>query len=511
MKKLPIGIQTFREIIEKDYLYIDKTKEAYELVTNYKYAFLSRPRRFGKSLFLSTIKEIFEGNKELFKELYIYDKWNWEDKYPVIKISFSGDLKTPNGVKNVILHNLKDNQENLGIECDIVEQYDSCFRELIKRSYQKYNKKVVILIDEYDKAILDNLENIEIAEQNRDILRAFYGIIKDSDQYIRFTFLTGISKFSKANIFSGLNNLRDISLLPKFGTICGYKQHDIETTFKPYLKDVNLRELKRWYNGYNFLSDSVYNPFNILLFIDSDCKFRNYWFNTGTPNFLMKLFKKGEYSLYEFENIEVGEELLDSFDLENLSLESVMFQSGYLTIKEIEEFGDNYLYHLYYPNLEVKKSFNDYILSNYFIQRSKKSKIQMALYKLMAKSDLNGLKDTLISLFASIAYNNFTKNDIENYEGFYASVIYAYFIGAGFEKVIAEDITNHGRIDLSVVMGNKIFIFEFKVDNKGALKQIKDKNYQQKYMDKYNEVYIIGVEFDSEQRNIVGYEWKNIK
>jgi len=510
MKNLPIGIQTFRKIIEKDYLYIDKTKEAYELVTNYQYAFLSRPRRFGKSLLISTIKEIFEGNKELFKGLYIYDKWDWEDKYPVIKISFSGDLKTPDGLKRILLHNLKENQKHLDIVCDNINEYDVCFADLISYSYQKYNKKVVILIDEYDKAILDNLDNLEVAEQNRDILRAFYSIMKDSDKYIQFVFLTGVSKFSRASIFSGLNMLEDISLTPRFGNICGYTQNDIETIFQPYLIDVDLDRLKLWYDGYNFLKDKLYNPFNILLFIKNENRFNNYWFKTGTPNFLMQLFKKERYTLYEFENIEVGEELLDSFDLENLSLESVMFQSGYLTIKEIEEFGDNYLYHLHYPNLEVKKSFNDYILSNYFVQRNKKSKIQMALYKLMAKSDLNGLKDTLTSLFASIAYNNFTKNDIEDYEGFYASVIYAYFIGAGFEKVIAEDITNHGRIDLSVFMGDKVFIFEFKVDNKEALKQIKEKNYQQKYMDRYNEIYIIGVEFDSEQRNIVGYEWEKI-
>ncbi len=283
MKKLPIGISTFSQIIKEDYLYIDKTEEAYELITNYKYSFLSRPRRFGKSLLVSTIEEIFEGNKRLFKGLYIYDKWNWEDKYPVIKISFSGDLRTPNKLKNRINDILIQNQERLEIECKKIEEYDSCFEELIKNSYYKYNKKVVILIDEYDKAILDNLDQMKIAHENREILKSLYGIIKENDRYIRFAFLTGVSKFSKASIFSGLNNLRDISLLPKFGEICGYTQKNIENEFLPYLKGVDLEELKKWYNGYNFLKNRVYNPFDILLFIDSGYMFKNYWFETGTP------------------------------------------------------------------------------------------------------------------------------------------------------------------------------------------------------------------------------------
>ncbi|HHB94387.1 MAG TPA: hypothetical protein ENK88_04500 [Campylobacterales bacterium] len=511
LKKLPIGIQTFSEIREKEYIYIDKTQEAYNLIDNYKYAFLSRPRRFGKSLFLSTIKEIFEGNQTLFEGLDIYNKWDWEDKYPVIKIDFSGDLRSSKNLENRIHDILISNQKNLKVECEKIEAYDSCFEELIKKTYQKYNKPVVVLIDEYDKAILDNLDQIEIANANRETLRAFYSILKGCDKYIRFVLLTGVSKFSRASIFSGLNMLEDISLTPKFGNICGYTQNNIETIFKPYLQGVDLEKLKSWYNGYNFLKDKVYNPFNILLFIKNENRFNNYWFKTGTPNFLIQLLKEGKYNLAEFEDIEVGEELLDSFDLENLSLETVMFQSGYLTIKEIEEFGDNCIYHLHYPNLEVKKSFNDYILTNYFIQKGKKTKVQIALYKLMAKSDLEGLKDTLISLFASIAYNNFSKNYIKNYEGFYASVIYAYFVGAGFENVISEDITNHGRIDLSIFIGNKIYIFEFKVDTKGALEQIKEKNYYQKYLSSYNEIYIVGIEFDSVLRNIVGYNWKRVK
>ena len=510
LKKLPIGIQTFKKIRDpkENYIYIDKTKEALDLIENGTYYFLSRPRRFGKSLFLDTLKDIFEGKKELFKGLYIYDKWDWDDRYPVIKFGWSGDLRSKSSIELRAFDFLKENQRRLGIECEEKRHLSSCFNELIYESYKKYNKKVVILIDEYDKPILDNLDQLEVAKEAREILRGLYSVMKENDQYIKFVFLTGVSKFSKASIFSGLNNLRDISLLPRYGTICGYTQNDIETDFKELLEGVNLDELQKWYNGYNFLSDRVYNPFDILLFIDSEHKFKNYWFKTGTPSFLIKLFKEQPHNLATFENLLVGEELLESFDIENLSLETVMFQSGYLTIKDMERLGDDQFYYLGFPNIEVKKSFNDYILSAYFVQASKKARVQFDLYKAMQRRDVEVIETIFKSLLASIAYNNFTNNKIENYEGFYASVIYAYFAGAGFERVVAEDVTNDGRIDLSVFIDDMLYIFEFKVNQKGALAQIKEKNYPQKYQTKFSDIFIVGVEFDSTSRNVVNYEWE---
>jgi len=510
LKKLPISISTFSEIIEQNYLYIDKTKEAYELISNHKYTFLSRPRRFGKSLFLDTLKEIFEGNKKLFKGLYIENKWDWQNKYPVIHISFSGDMRTPNGLKDTILGILKSNQENLKIKCDDTTNYTNCFRELIKNTSNKYQKPIVILIDEYDKAILDNFDQIEIAEENREILRAFYGVMKDNDRYIKFVFLTGVSKFAKANIFSGLNNLRDISLLPRFGTICGYTQKDIENSFLPYLNGVDLEKLKEWYNGYNFLNDKVYNPFDILLFIDSDCLFDNYWFNTGTPSFLIKLFQAGHYNLANFENLRVEKEILNAFDINRLNLETIMFQSGYLTIKEQVLKRNRIEYILTYPNYETKMSFNDYLISYFVENPQKKTHIKNGLIDTLEIADLESLEQVIKSLFASIAYNNFTNNYIENYEGFYASVFYAYFAGAGFDKIIAEDATSEGRVDLSVFIDNKVYIFEFKVDKKGALEQIKEKKYHEKYISDYSEIYLIGVEFNSKNRNISSYAWDRV-
>ena len=511
MKKLPIGIQTFSKIREEDYLYIDKTKDVLELINTYNYAFLSRPRRFGKSLFVSTLKELFEGNKKLFEGLYVYDKWDWEDTYPVIKIDFNGDLRTSKNLKNRIHDTLINNQENLEVACRKIDEFDSCFEELIQKSYEKYKKPVVILIDEYDKAILDNLDQMEVANENREILRAFYSVMKGSDRYIKFVFLAGVSKFSKASIFSGLNMLEDISLVPKFGNICGYTQNDIETTFEPYLKGVDLEQLKRWYDGYNFLKDNVYNPFNILLFIKNEFLFDNYWFNTGTPNFLLQLFKKENYNLAKFENMRVQKSLIDTFDIENINLETVMFQSGYLTIREMIQRRGRIEYVLSYPNLETKMSFNDYILSYFVPRHSQKNEIRNGLIDILEVADLDNLEQVLKSLFASIAYHNFTNNYIENYEGFYASVIYAYFAGAGFDKIKAEDVTNNGRIDLSVFIDDKVYIFEFKVNQTGALNQIKAKKYHERYLADYNEIYIVGVEFDSGQRNVVGYEWERLK
>ena len=509
MKKLPIGISTFSQIIEGNYLYIDKTQIAYELINHYKHVFLSRPRRFGKSLFIDTLKEIFEGNQSLFKGLYIDNQWDWQQQFPVIKMSFGGN-RTTNELKRSILDMLRDNQKRLGVSCYDQDDYALCFKQIIQETYYKYQTPVVILIDEYDKPILDNLDQMAVAIECREIIKRLYTQIKESDRYIRFAFLTGVSKFSKASVFSGLNNLTDISLMPQYGNICGYTQQDIETTFLPYLKGVNLKQLKQWYNGYNFLQDNVYNPFDILLFIENNHLFDNYWFSTGTPSFLIKLFKRSHYNLANFEHLEIGKELVDSFDIENLSLETVMFQAGYLTIKEVQQIGGNIVYTLGFPNLEVKKSFNDYLLNYYFINSSHKTNIQISLYKQLLAAKLDDLEATFKALFASIAYNNFTNNDIQNYEGFYASVIYAYFAGAGFEHIKAEDVTNTGRIDLSVLIDNKVYIFEFKVDGSNALQQIKEKNYHQKYQSNNKEIYLIGVEFDSKTRSISRFEWEQL-
>ena len=512
MKKLPIGIQTFSEIIEGNYVYIDKTEEAYKLIQEYKYVFLSRPRRFGKSLFLDTLKELFEGNKKLFEGLYIYDKWNWNEKYPVIKISWAGNFQTLKGLKQVAFDVFKTNQESLGVICDNVNDPASCFRDLIHRAYKKYNQKVVILIDEYDKPILDVIENIEQAKINREFIKGLYSIIKDNDAYIKFAFLTGVSKFSKASIFSGLNMLTDISLNPKYGNICGYTQKDIETSFLPYFKDVDLEKVKKWYNGYNFLKDNVYNPFDILQFISNEFVFDNYWFESGTPSFLIKLIKERNYFLPSLTNLILDKKILSSFDIENIDLEVILYQSGYLTINEVRETPfETIEYKLTIPNKEVKISLNDIIIK-YLLNKSDSNREKSSLYLSLLNGNLKEFEETLRSIFASIPYNNYSNNFIQNYEGFYATIVYIYLQSLGLD-IIGEDVTNKGRIDLSVFIEDKIYIIEFKVDAaKGeALKQLKEKNYAEKYLNKSSEIYLVGIEFDSKERNIVNFELEILK
>ena len=505
MKKLPIGIQTFSEIINEDYLYIDKTGIAYSLIDRFKYVFLSRPRRFGKSLFLDTLHNIFEGNRELFRGLLIEDQWNWEVSYPVILISFSGGIDSRETLRKNLFYILKSNQKRLAIHCDEKDDPNQCFAELIERAWEKYHQKVVILIDEYDKPILDNIENIPEALLIRNGMRNFYTKIKENDRYLRFAFLTGVSKFAKVSIFSGLNNLEDISLNPAFGNICGYTQLDLDTTFAPYLEGVDMEKVKRWYNGYNFLGDSVYNPFDILLFIKNHFEFDNYWFETGTPSFLIELIKKNSYFIPRFERLCVNKSLLNSFDIQNLNLETILFQSGYLTIKRQLPLDMGFGYELGFPNMEVRISFNDYLLQS-MTTVSENEPIRRELLALLRSGDVASLEPVIKRLFASIAYNNYTNNDIARYEGFYASVLYAYF-SSMVVGIIAEDASNMGRIDLTLVVGGRTFLFEFKVTDGEPLEQIKRMKYYEKYE---GERYLIGIVFDPKARNVSKFEWEMV-
>ncbi len=510
MKKLPIGIQTFDKMRSDDYVYVDKTDIAFNIINSYTYVFLSRPRRFGKSLFLDTLKNIFEGNKDLFKGLYIYNKWDWDTKYPVIKISWSGTLQSEKDIISRTRAILQENQHRLGVSCTDTDYMPNCFAELIAKTYEKYNQKVVVLIDEYDKPILDNLDNLEMAKWMRVYLKGFYSIIKDSDRFLRFAFLTGVSKFTKTSIFSDLNMLTDISLDGRYGNICGYTQKDLEESFAEYLVDADLEKIKEWYNGYNFLADNLYNPFDILQFFASGRVFKNYWFETGTPSFLIRLLEQNMYFLPQLSNLKMGEQIISSFDIERLDFEVVLYQSGYLTIDKMEITPlDTIEYTLRIPNREVRQSLNDYILDKYFYVRNLINK-KVDLYKTLLNEDLEGFKNQLVSVFSSIPYNNYTNNNLSNYEGFYASIMYVYLQSLGFE-IIGEDVTNLGRIDLTLKMPNTIYIMEFKVDGNDGLKQLKEKRYFEKYLSYSKPIYLVGIEFESNDRNVKNVEWEIIE
>lgn len=508
-KKLPIGISTFSEIIEENYAYVDKTGIALDLITSGKYYFLSRPRRFGKTLFLDTLRTIFEGKKELFKGLYIYDKYDWSKIYPVIHISFGGGIaKSDEELKQLFYELLDKNQRDLKVSCPKDFSLSGCFKRLIEEVYNKYNQRVVVLIDEYDKPILDNIENTGVALQIRDELKSFYSIIKDSDRYLKFVFITGVSKFSKVSLFSGLNNLNDITIDKSYSTICGYTQKDIETVFYEYLKDQDYEKIRQWYNGYKWLGEPVYNPFDILLFIQKGYEYNNYWFSTGTPTFLLKLIEKNKYYLPNLENVIADSRILDSFDVEKIELETLMWQTGYLTIDKVFDEPRGQKYHLKIPNKEVEVSFLSAVAD--FISKIENSiRYIDNIYESLARPDFQELENHLKSLYASVPYNNFTGVKLYEYEGYYASVFYAYLKSLGVE-LIGEDVTNKGRIDLTLKMPNAIFIFEFKTDGKDALSQIKEKRYYEKYSTEGKDIYLVGIEFDVQQRNIVNLEWEKV-
>ncbi|WP_461833959.1 ATP-binding protein [Desulfothermus sp.] len=511
MKYLPIGIQSFQKMIRDNYYYVDKTPFVKKFERG-GYYFLSRPRRFGKSLFLDTLKEAFSGNKELFKGLYIYDKWNWDKKYPVVKISFGrGGHRTPDDLKISI------EEIFLGIqrEHNIKLSYPTLkgkFEQTIILLYEKYKEPVVVLVDEYDKPILDAIENIENAKENREILKDFYSVLKDADPYLKLVFLTGVSRFSKVSIFSGLNQLNDITLDPSFATICGYTQSDLEKVFADRLKDFDVDEVKRWYNGYRWLGESVYNPFDILLLFDKKF-FKSYWFETGTPTFLIKLFKQNNYYLPDVENLEVGEELLSNLDIDNIYPENLLFQTGYLTIKDFTRMGNKNVYTLTYPNLEVRMSFNDAFLSYLTPSPPLKDQTEVGLIKIFQQNRIEDLKDILHSFFAGISYEFYRKNELDKYEGYYASIVYALFNGAGLD-VSSQVTSNKGRVDLTVKYKDRVYLIEFKVvdkDSEGkALEQIKEKKYYEQFIGKFKEIYLIGIEFSKFKRNIVGFELEKV-
>ena len=513
-KKLPIGIQSFEKIRSDNFYYVDKTPFIGRLVEEGGgYYFLSRPRRFGKSLFLDTIKQAFLGRRELFEGLYLENNWDWSAKHPVIHISFgAGVVEDEEDLIRTIFFLLEQNQESLGIKCKHLDDYKNCFFELIIRAAEKFKSKVVVLVDEYDKPILDRLVEKELAVRIREKLKNLYSVLKEADPYLKLVFITGVSKFSKVSLFSGLNNLKDITLHPAYATICGYTQEEFERVFADRLEGVDLERVRLWYNGYSWLGDPVYNPFDILLFLDSGL-FRPYWFETGTPSFLIKLLLERRLPVPSLEDLEVGDELLESFDVDRIYPETLLFQTGYLTIKGVRQRRNILKYELGWPNLEVKVSFNNYLL-NTFLEPYQKEKELDKVYEALEKNDLFALKEAFYSFFASIPHDWYRKSEIQNYEGFYASVFYAYFAALGVD-VIVEYVTSHGRLDMAVFFEDRCYLFEFKVlelDPEGrALEQLKAKRYHEKYAAECEEVYLIGVEFSRQERNIVAFDVEKIQ
>jgi hypothetical protein len=507
MKKLGIGISDFKELIKGNYIYVDKTEYIYKLINSGKYYFLSRPRRFGKSLLLSTIKYLFEGQRELFKGLYIEDKWNWEERNPVIRIDFGEtQVKNEDELEKELKAIIIETGKKYGYEYKEEYTINRNWRLLVEKIYEESKKQVVILIDEYDKPILDNIEKREEVERIREVLKGFYTTLKGLDRYIRFVLVTGVSKFAKVSLFSGLNQLEDMSLSKEYGNICGYTQEELEFYFKEYLEGVNLEEVREWYNGYSFLGERLYNPFDILLYLKSKV-FKNYWYETGKTEFLFKLLKKKDYKLPFLNKEYYTNEILEKFDIEYIRIEALMYQTGYLTIKEVEKIEEEEVYILDYPNKEVRQSFNRELL--YYItgeyQSDRTSKLKIALIQ----EDMEEIRKQVEVFINTISY------EVLRNEYVYQAAIYGLMYGVGYDVVI-EDSTIKGKIDLTLLLNKrKVYIIELKLlkkeKEKGkAIKQILEKEYYKKYMN-YERVYIVGIEIDKFKKQIINYEYKRVK
>ncbi|OQX07115.1 MAG: hypothetical protein BWK76_25320 [Desulfobulbaceae bacterium A2] len=508
-KKLPIGIQSFRKMREENYYYVDKTPLALQLIEQGTHYFLSRPRRFGKSLFLDTLGELFAGNEELFRGLSCHDTWDWSVRHPVIRISFGGGvLHGREALTRKFEELMRDNAQRLGLTCGYAYDDRRCFAELIRRADEQTGRRVVILVDEYDKPILDNITSPDIAREMRDGLRDLYSVIKDSDAHVRFALLTGVSKFSKVSIFSGLNNLQDITVDARYSTICGYTEEDVDTVFAPELPGLDRGEIRRWYNGYNWTGESVYNPFDLLLLFNTR-QFKPYWFETGTPTFLVDLLTSRGFFTPDLARLHASEMLLSSFDVEQISSEALLWQTGYLTLAGQRRMGTRIEYALGFPNLEVQSALNDALLKGLLADPMAGERAISRLYDMLSANDLAGLRRHTASLFASIPHDWYRNNPIARYEGYYASVFYSHFAALGLD-ITLEDTTSHGRIDMTVRLNGHIYLFEFKVvelvPEGKALAQLQEKNYAAKYRGEGLPIHLIGIEFSRESRAVVGFD-----
>ncbi|BBE31077.1 ATPase AAA [Tepiditoga spiralis] len=510
MKKLPIGVQDFKELIT-NYIYIDKTKYLYELITSGKFYFLSRPRRFGKSLTVSTLYYLFKGEKELFKGTYIYDKWEFKE-YPVIKIDMSDNTLT---TYEEFIESLKDKINKIYKEEGITpttKDLPTMFGNIIEDLNKKNKERTVILIDEYESPILEHLNNKEEAEKIRRFLREFYKKIKSKDEYIKFVFMTGITKFTKTGVFSALNNLNDISLDKTYAQMLGYTQEELESNFKEHIKETAvemkmeekelLKNLKMYYNGFSFDGESsVYNPFSILKFFKKR-EFENYWFESGSPSFLYEYIKGKKIRYEDLVKYPVSELDFSTREIEEANASIFFTQAGYLTFKGIKRLGLRKKYILDYPNIEVKNSFSKIILeANYGIRETEQ--IETTIYERIYEKDIEGIIKEIKRIISAIPYNLHKKE-----ESYYHSLIYTILASAGL-NVTAEELTNLGRSDI-VIEEDVIYIMEIKIDKSAekALNQIKEMKYYEKYKGK--EIYIIGININSEKRNIDEYKIEKI-
>jgi len=511
--KYPIGIQDFRKIREEDFVYVDKTEQIFRILQNGQYFFLSRPRRFGKSLLLSTLKELYSGQKALFEGLWIEDQWDWSVQQPVIHLKFATFPYKYNPLKDAIAFSLQKEGEHLGVQLSD-NPLSNPLEELIKKTFDKYGRKVVLLVDEYDKPIIDYLDDMEQAEANRAVLKNFYSVIKDSDPYLELVFITGVSAFSKVSIFSELNNLSNISLHRYTDTLLGITQKEMEAYFSEPLRHIAevehmpveslMDKVRLWYNGYSWNgTDRLYNPFSILRFLDAQA-FQNFWFETGTPTFLVKEMRKHGY--YDVEQAEATPEQLTSFHVGALDPIGVLFQTGYLTIDHFDETYQQYI--LRYPNREVRFSMQQHLLLVYQEKYPGNALSPVvAIAKALAVGDIEQVVATLNGAFASIPYDLWQKEN----EHFYHALVHLTFSLLG-AYIRSEVHTARGRCDALVENEHYIYAFEFKLDGsaEAALQQIHEKGYLAPYQGSPKEKVAVGINFSTEQKAVEGWKVERV-
>ena len=512
-RKLPLGVEDFQTIRGEDYYYVDKTSFIRDLVEGGRRYFLSRPRRFGKSLLVHTLKDLFEGRESLFQGLDIHGHWDWSVQHPVVRLSFGAKYIESGDVERSILNQLAIIERNAGIRPEAtITSGPERLQDLLDRLHRATGEQVVVLVDEYDKPILDVLENPELAKANRDYLRGFYGVIKDSTELVRFVFVTGVSMFSKVSLFSGLNNLKDISLDPQYATLCGYTDEDIDTVFAPELPGLDRDEIRTWYNGYHWRGGKkAYNPYDVLLLFDNR-EFDDYWFETGTPTFLYELMQERNVNPLELENCSVGTKLLSKLDVGDIDLHALMFQTGYLTIAEEERIGPSTFYRLEYPNLEVRQSFSEGLLLRLGEKGIQVSDRGQAWLAQLAANDFEGFAERFQSYVAGLAHHWWEgPAELGQYESHYAAMLYLTLHAVG-AQVQPEEASSRGRSDLVIRHAGQVFVLELKVVEgeseaqealDASLAQIRERSYAEKYRAGDEPAHLIGLVFGKEERNLL--------
>ena len=509
MKKIPIGIQAFSSLMEGDFVYLDKTDMIYKIANTKACYFLSRPRRFGKSLTLSTLHEYFDGQKDLFvgtKLEKLETKWT---KYPVLHFDFNAS--TYNSVEDLqsrIAYMLSQHEKIYGKDINAKKNTER-FESLVNAAAQT-GKKVVILVDEYDKPLLNNISNKQLQDEIRKELKAFFGVLKTCDKQIKMAFITGVTKFSKVSLFSDVNNLKDISSELEYSTLCGATEQEIHDNLDCYVqqmadfnkitKEECYKELKKWYEGYHFCEDSVdiYNPFGLMLALDSK-RFKDYWFESGTPTFLVEEIKRHNMNLRDLDNVRrTGEQLskIDNFQTDPVPL---LYQSGYLTIKGYDQFLKRYTLSL--PNKEVGEALPKFILNFNFPKTDGGDFDITNFIEDVFNGDCNGFMKRLSALLADSNYEI-----VGEAEKYFQNVFYLIFKLLGFYAEVERN-TSDGRMDAVVKTPQYIYVFEFKLDKPAqeALDQINSKEYALPFAANGRKLYKVGVNFSSETRKIA--EW----